>query len=104
NGLKQCLSEFQRHLDWVERLDVTSHLAADVTSSASKTFDKDAADPEDDFKREMSFYHQAQASVLEALPRLHQLKIPTRRPDDYFAEMAKSDQQMQKVRFITPCI
>ncbi|KAH0618717.1 hypothetical protein JD844_018158, partial [Phrynosoma platyrhinos] len=99
NGLKQCLFEFQRHLDWIERLDVTSHLVVDATSSASDhILDKDAADPEDDFKREMSFYHQAQASVLEALPRLHQLKIPTRRPDDYFAEMAKSDQQMQKIR------
>lgn len=42
-------------------------------------------------------YHQARASMLAALPRLHQLKVPTRRPDDYFAEMAKSDQQMQKV-------
>lgn len=42
-------------------------------------------------------YRQAQAAVLEALPRLHKLQVPTRRPDDYFAEMAKSDQQMQKV-------
>lgn len=42
-------------------------------------------------------YRQAQAAVLEALPRLRKLQVPTRRPDDYFAEMAKSDQQMQKV-------
>ncbi|XP_060629263.2 probable rRNA-processing protein EBP2 [Anolis sagrei] len=99
NGLKQCLSEFQRDLDWVERLDLTSYLPTNTTSAPSnQTTDNDADDPEDDFKREMSFYHQAQASVLEALPRLHKLKIPTRRPDDYFAEMAKSDQQMQKIR------
>ena len=43
-------------------------------------------------------YRQAQASVLEALPRLKKLNIFTKRPDDYFAEMAKSDQQMTKVR------
>ncbi|XP_044299010.1 probable rRNA-processing protein EBP2 isoform X1 [Varanus komodoensis] len=99
DGLKQCLSEFQKHLSWVERLDITSSLAQNTTTTASgHTLDKDAIDPEDDFKREMRFYHQAQVSVLEALPRLHQLKIPTRRPDDYFAEMAKSDQQMQKIR------
>lgn len=42
-------------------------------------------------------YRQAQAAVLKALPWLHHQKVPTRRPDDYFAEMAKSDQQMQKV-------
>lgn len=43
-------------------------------------------------------YRQAQAAVLAVLPRLHQLKVPTKRPTDYFAEMAKTDQQMQKVR------
>ncbi|MBW01343.1 putative rRNA-processing protein EBP2, partial [Eschrichtius robustus] len=43
-------------------------------------------------------YSQAQAAVLAVLPRLRQLKVPTKRPTDYFAEMAKSDQQMQKIR------
>ncbi|NXW07263.1 EBP2 protein, partial [Fregetta grallaria] len=96
DGLKQCLSEFKQQLAWVERLDVTSGQVVDpVLQSAS---DKDAVDPENDFQREMSFYRQAQAAVLEALPRLRKLQIPTRRPDDYFAEMAKSDQQMQKIR------
>lgn len=50
--MKQCLSEFQRHLAWVERLDVTSCLETNVASSHIP--DKDAVDPEDDFKREMS--------------------------------------------------
>lgn len=44
-----------------------------------------------------SSYRQAQATVLEALPLLNKHGIATRRPDDYFAEMAKSDQHMQKV-------
>ncbi|XP_012872234.1 PREDICTED: probable rRNA-processing protein EBP2 [Dipodomys ordii] len=43
-------------------------------------------------------YRQAQAAVLAVLPRLHQLHIPTKRPTDYFAEMAKTDQHMQKIR------
>lgn len=43
-------------------------------------------------------YRQAQATVLEALPKLKKLQILTKRADDYFAEMAKSDQHMQKVR------
>lgn len=42
-------------------------------------------------------YRQGQATVLEALPLLKVHNIATKRPDDYFAEMAKSDQQMQKV-------
>ncbi|KAM7286685.1 putative rRNA-processing protein EBP2 [Ixodes scapularis] len=46
----------------------------------------------------MSSYRQAQAAVLSGIPRLHQLGVPTKRPDDYFAQMAKSDDHMTKVR------
>ena len=51
-----------------------------------------------DFKREMMFYRQAQAAVMEAIPRLQSLNVKTRRPDDYFAQMAKSDSHMNKIR------
>lgn len=51
----------------------------------------------DEFKRESMFHRQAQAAVLEGIKRLKSLGIPIRRPDDYFAEMAKSDDHMQKV-------
>ncbi|NWR71639.1 EBP2 protein, partial [Centropus unirufus] len=96
SGLKQCLSEFRQPLDWVERLDVT--LGQTLVPASQNASNKDAVDPENDFQREMSFYRQAQAAVLDALPRLRKLQVPTRRPDDYYAEMAKSDQQMQKIR------
>ena len=52
----------------------------------------------DDFKREMKFYRLAQGTVTACLPRLQSMSIKTRRPDDYFAEMAKSDVHMKKVR------
>lgn len=45
-------------------------------------------------------YRQAQATVLAALPLLNKHGIATKRPDDYFAEMAKTDQHMQKVSFL----
>lgn len=51
----------------------------------------------DDFKREMLFHRQAQSAVLDGVPKLKSLGILTKRPDDYFAEMAKSDQHMHKV-------
>uniref|UniRef100_A0A8C9M2N5 EBNA1 binding protein 2 n=2 Tax=Panthera tigris altaica TaxID=74533 RepID=A0A8C9M2N5_PANTA len=100
SGLKQCLAEFKRDLEWVERLDVTLGPVPEISGPQSTPQNKDqkAFDPEDDFQKEMSFYRQAQAAVLSVLPRLHQLKVPTKRPTDYFAEMAKSDQQMQKIR------
>merc|ERR1712223_2317580 len=34
----------------------------------------------------------------QALSKLNELKVPTERPEDYFAEMVKSDVHMQKVR------
>ncbi len=41
---------------------------------------------------------QAQEAAIQGLKRLHGLGIKTRRPDDYFAEMAKSDEHMKKVK------
>ncbi len=42
-------------------------------------------------------YRIAQAAVLEAIPKLHELSIPTKRPNDYYAEMIKTDAHMVKV-------
>lgn len=50
-----------------------------------------------EFKRETNFHRQAQAAVLEGLARLKAIGVVTKRPEDYFAEMAKSDSHMQKV-------
>ena len=45
-------------------------------------------------------YRQAQASVLEGVSKLHKLGVKTKRPEDYFAEMAKTDDHMKKVKNI----
>lgn len=116
-GLKQKLEEFKLNLSWVETLDCTNkqaplapELAAQLVIQRDKrqnqlinnkklqqfTADKDPV--LNDFQRESGFHRQAQASVLEAFPKLKTLGLPTLRPDDYFAEMAKSDVQMQKIR------
>lgn len=100
-GLKQCLADLRKDLPWEERLDMTNPPAPDIISKAEG---KDPAvtngglNADDDFQRELFFYRQAQATVLDALPLMKQFDIATKRPDDYFAEMAKSDQQMQKIR------
>lgn len=99
-GMKLCLADFRKTLPWVERLDLTNLPAEDVVAKAEgkPPAASGEVNAEDDFLREMFFYRQAQATVLEAMPRLKKLNIATRRPEDYFAEMAKSDQQMQKIR------
>ena len=41
---------------------------------------------------------QAEEAVKFSLPRLEKMGVPTKRPEDYFAEMVKSDDHMKKVR------
>ncbi|EQC41911.1 hypothetical protein SDRG_00766 [Saprolegnia diclina VS20] len=52
----------------------------------------------DDLKREVAFYNQTLASVKDAKARLLKEKLPYKRPDDYFAEMLKSDAHMARVK------
>nr|XP_054764187.1 probable rRNA-processing protein EBP2 [Lytechinus pictus] len=97
-GLKDRLSDFKRDLPWLERLDVTCGPARVPGETDPKEEEKGKDEVHDDFKRELRIYRQAQAAALDALPRLQALNIPTKRPDDFFAEMAKSDDHMRKIR------
>lgn len=115
NGLKAKLEQFSVKLPWIERLDFTSEpaplapeLSAEIVEhgqtrekrmrSQNKYFTLEDDPVHNDFMREMNFYRQAQATVLEGFSKLEHLGLPTVRPSDYFAEMAKSDDHMQKVR------
>jgi len=104
-GLKEKLEESTLKLEWVERLDLTTDLEGIVDNLMA---DKEKIEPQykvetpgdkvvDDLLREKLFYRQAQAAIIEGLARLKTLGIPTRRPDDYFAQMAKTDDHMLKV-------
>jgi len=115
--LQQKLVQIEQKLPWIERLDMTNAPAA-IAPELAVQFAKHeqkranlfagnkkvkAFTPEEDpvlndFKREMLFHRQAQAAVIEGIKRLHDLGIKTKRPDDYFAEMTKTDEHMQKVR------
>ncbi|KAF7279159.1 hypothetical protein GWI33_007570 [Rhynchophorus ferrugineus] len=116
-GIKHKLEEIKLKLPWIERLDFVNEqaplapeLAAQMMAHEQKRENQlknnkklpqfsPSQDPVlNDFKREMAFYRQAQATVLEAIPKIKKLGIPTLRPEDYFAEMAKTDEHMQKIR------
>nr|CAG4646559.1 EOG090X0D84 [Macrothrix elegans] len=103
---KAKLEEFTQKLDWVERLDLTTDLEPIVDDLLK---DKEVQEPQykvvtpgdkvvDDLQRETLFYRQAQSAIIEGLARLKAFGIPTKRPDDYFAQMAKSDEHMMKVK------
>jgi rRNA-processing protein EBP2 len=69
----------------------------DVVSSDPLPFDKTVADDRatvdihDDLKREVAFYDMALAAVAQARERCSIAKIEFSRPEDFFAEMVKTD-------------
>jgi len=90
---------------WLHSMQTTVDLscitlpgAAAESADTKKPSTSTNAAIEDDFKREMTFYCQAQLAAKEALSKLRSMNIPTERPEDYFAEMLKTDAHMQKVR------
>lgn len=100
------LEETRLKLDWIERLDLTT----DLSNIAEAILEEKGRDqPQykvetpgdqivDDLQRETLFYRQAQSAIIEGLARLKALGVPTKRPEDYFAQMAKSDDHMLKVK------
>ncbi|CAH1106533.1 unnamed protein product [Psylliodes chrysocephalus] len=117
SGLKQKVEELKLNLPWIERLDCTSSQAPLAPEFAAQMLIHEekrsnqlknnkklpqfspSEDPVlNDFKREIMFQRQAQATILEAIPKLKAMGISTKRPDDYFAEMAKTDAHMHKIR------
>jgi rRNA-processing protein EBP2 len=79
--------EFNEPAQWVERMALTSTrcLPADLNA-------------DDDPKREEAFIQQTLLSVTRGLALLEEAKVPWKRPDDYYAEMYKSDVHMNDVR------
>lgn len=58
----------------------------------------DLQDVDDDLARELAFYNQALSAAQEAVTKFESLGIKWQRPPDYYAEMAKTDQHMAKVK------
>jgi len=73
------------HTPWPEHLIVSSKTILDV-------------DPADDLKRETAFYKLALDAVPFARAQCSKHDIPFSRPNDYYAEMVKSDEHMERIR------
>ncbi|TMW59280.1 hypothetical protein Poli38472_004349 [Pythium oligandrum] len=86
-ALKQIVADWdkEKQLHWVETLD-TCVAPLELTNV------------HDDLKREVAFYNNSLASVRLAKDRLKKLGVAYKRPEDYFAEMLKSDAHMAKVK------
>lgn len=79
--------EFNEPAQWVERMALTSTrpLPSDLNA-------------DDDPKREEAFIQQTLLSVMRGISLLEEANVPWKRPDDYYAEMYKSDVHMHDVR------
>jgi len=89
-ALESSLEEINLDLPFRQKLAVISSMKLDEVLGKNEVHD--------DLKREMAFYQQAQASVAIARQTLDRQKVPYLRPDDYYAEMVKSDGHMQRIR------
>lgn len=58
----------------------------------------DVPDPNDDLNRELAFYKVCQAAAVTARDLLKKEGVPFTRPGDYFAEMVKTDEHMEKIK------
>ena len=58
----------------------------------------DYLNPDDDIKRELIIYNIAKENAIKGMIELKKLGEKLNRPDDYFVEMLKSDEQMMKVK------
>jgi len=76
-----------RNLEWPERFTV-----------GGGALNLSEADAEDDIKREVAFYELALRGVTKGEKSCAKFGIPFRRPEDFFAEMVKSDEQMGKIK------
>jgi rRNA-processing protein EBP2 len=88
-AILQKLKEIEvKNLPWIENMTISLNVV-----------DNSEVDPQDDFQRELAYYRQSLAAVKEAQIKFEALGVKYHRPDDYFAEMLKSDTHMAKVCF-----
>ena len=64
----------KRQAEWLECMDVTPLIAPPVSLGKEDTAEREGLpDPNDDFKREMWFYQQAQSAAQIGYKRLEEL-------------------------------
>jgi rRNA-processing protein EBP2 len=88
-ALTQALSTFALPIS-----TLPFHVHQSITSSEDVTIDVN-----DDLSRELAFYKQALEAAQEGRKLLLAEGVPFSRPSDYFAEMIKDDEHMEKVPF-----
>lgn len=92
SGLKKIKQDFNKMMksqnsDWIETMDLTAEENVDPELNV-----------DDDIKRELIFYNLSLSNAATGISKLKELGEKLNRPGDFFAEMLKGDNQMEKVR------
>ena len=82
----------------LKSIALPSELPFSVHQSVTTSEPVAISDVNDDLTRELAFYKQSLDAANEARIRLKKEGIPFSRPTDYFAEMVKSDEHMEKIK------
>jgi rRNA-processing protein EBP2 len=72
--------------------------ALHMTVTSSTTTSSNIQDIDDDLSRELAFYAQSLDAVKQGRQLLKSEGAPFARPNDYFAEMVKSEEHMGRVK------
>lgn len=92
DALKQKLSVLKNSLEWTERLDITVDIAPEIGEDGIPLVSVD------DFEREKHFVRIAQEGARRGVIKSKRAQLPLLRPADFYAQMAKSDEHMGKVK------
>ena len=87
NDFLKFFSQKGKKVSWLENLTIISD--DEIVQNLN---------PDDDIKRELLFYNLAKQNAINGLIKLKKLGEKINRPDDYFVEMLKSDEQMANVK------
>ena len=87
NDIQKYYTVKNKNIDWLE-----------FPVNISESIIPPNLNPDDDIKRELIFYNIAKENAIKGMIQLKQLGEKINRPDDYFVEMLKSDEQMLKVK------
>mmetsp|Transcript_11707 Transcript_11707/g.17040 ORF Transcript_11707/g.17040 Transcript_11707/m.17040 type:complete len:399 (-) Transcript_11707:57-1253(-) len=82
-------------MPWPESFDV---VPSTILPFGDDNSEGSPLDVHDDLKREVAFYNVALQAVHEARLLCKKNSVPFARPDDFFAEMVKTDDHMAKVK------
>jgi len=80
------------------KIPFTEHMTVTHKNPVLIPENAQALEINDDIKRELAFYNIARDNVKTAMSVCVQAKVPIERPDDFFAEMIKTDAQMAKIK------